>query len=212
MATKKIKLTVAYRSGLIGPTSFAQQLNTLAHLIQGRFSLNIVAGHSPEEQRYYGDFLAHDERYDRTEEFLAICNALWRREPEVNSRGNYYRIEKWTLHTSFYSPERGSSEIFIAGNFGPARRVAITQGSCWMRFPGLPDSSGTKFGLCWRAERKWVCVARSFPVRPARKRLPLRMPSRKELTQDLTIEPKKNNLPNKVMLSPPNRSTKQRIG
>jgi alkanesulfonate monooxygenase len=97
MATKKIKLIVAYRSGLIGPTSFVQQLNTLAHLVQGRFSLNIVAGHLPEEQRYYGDFLAHDERYDRTEEFLAICNALWRREPEVNFRGNYYRIEREIL-------------------------------------------------------------------------------------------------------------------
>jgi hypothetical protein len=78
-----------------------------------------------------------------------------------------------------------------------------------MRFPGLPDSSGTKFGLCWRAERKWVCVARSLPVRPARKRLQLRMSSRKELTQELTIGPKKNNLPNKVMLSPPNRSPTQ---
>jgi alkanesulfonate monooxygenase len=139
IATEKIRLIVAYRSGLICPTSFVQQLNTLSHLIRGRFSLNIVAGHSPEEQRYYGDFLAHDERYDRTEEFLAVCNALWRREPEVNFHGNYYRVEKGKLNTPFCSPERPSPEIYIAGNSGPARRVAITQGSCWMRFPEAPE-------------------------------------------------------------------------
>ena len=62
MATQKIKLIVAYRSGLASPTAFVQQLNTLSALIDGRFSLNIVAGYSPEEQRAYGDFLDHDER------------------------------------------------------------------------------------------------------------------------------------------------------
>ena len=67
LATEKIKFIVAYRSGLLSPATFVQQLNTLSALIQGRFSLNIVAGYSPQEQRAYGDFLAHDERYDRTD-------------------------------------------------------------------------------------------------------------------------------------------------
>src|SRR5260370_29051044 len=71
MATSRIRFIVAYRSGLIAPTSFVQQLNTLSALIQGRFSLNIVAGYSTAEQMLYGDFLAHDQRYERTDEFLA---------------------------------------------------------------------------------------------------------------------------------------------
>src|ERR1041385_107274 len=49
MATKKINFIVAYRSGLISPTAFVQQINTLSALINGRLSLNIVAGYSPEE-------------------------------------------------------------------------------------------------------------------------------------------------------------------
>src|SRR5229473_5227434 len=105
-ATEKIKLIVAYRSGLICPTSFVQQLNTLSHLINGRFSLNIVAGHSPEEQGYYGDFFAHDERYKRTEEFLAICNAFWNNGAAVDFDGKYYRVEKGKLNTPFRSPDR----------------------------------------------------------------------------------------------------------
>ena len=54
-----------------------QQINTLSVLTRGRVSLNIVAGHTPHEQRYYGDFLAHDERYERTDEFLTICRRFW---------------------------------------------------------------------------------------------------------------------------------------
>jgi len=140
IATKRISLIIAYRSGLICPTSFVQQLNTLSHLINGRFSLNIVAGHSPEEQAYYGDFLTHDERYDRTEEFLAVCNAFWNKDAEVNFSGNYYRVERGKLNTPFCSAERTSPEIYVAGNSRPAKRVAMTQGTCWMRFPEAPEN------------------------------------------------------------------------
>src|SRR5262245_15917241 len=46
--TTRLKFLLAYRSGLFAPTIFVQQLNTLSALIQGRVSLNIVAGYSPE--------------------------------------------------------------------------------------------------------------------------------------------------------------------
>jgi alkanesulfonate monooxygenase len=140
MATENIKFIIAYRSGLIGPTSFVQQLNTLSTLIQGRFSLNIVAGHSPHEQRSYGDLLSHDERYERTEEFLAICHAFWRGEGEVNFSGKYYRVENGQLNTPFVSDERAFPELYIAGSSPPAQRLAVTQGSCWMRLADTPET------------------------------------------------------------------------
>lgn len=138
LATEKIELIVAYRSGLIPPTTFVQQLNTLSALIEGRFSLNIVAGHSPLEQRYYGDFLSHDERYPRTEEFLAICHAFWRSDGPVNFQGKYYQIENGRLNTAFVSKSRTSPEIFIGGGSEAARALAISQGSCWMRLADTP--------------------------------------------------------------------------
>ena len=138
LATEKIELIVAYRSGLIPPTTFVQQLNTLSALIEGRFSLNIVAGHSPLEQRYYGDFLSHDERYPRTEEFLAICHAFWRNDGPVNFRGKYYQIENGRLNTGFVSKSRTSPEIFIGGGSEAARALAISQGSCWMCLADTP--------------------------------------------------------------------------
>src|SRR5437764_12565488 len=57
MATRKIKFMVAVRSGIFSPTAFVQQVNSVATLTNGRICLNVVAGHTPEEPRYYGHFL-----------------------------------------------------------------------------------------------------------------------------------------------------------
>lgn len=139
MATEKINFIVAYRSGLLGPTVFVQQLNTLSSLIDGRFSLNIVAGHSPDEQRFYGDFLEHDERYARTEEFLSVCRALWQRNGPVTFRGKYYQVENARLNIPFVSKGRTAPEIFIGGSSPPAMRLAINHGTCWMRIADAPE-------------------------------------------------------------------------
>jgi len=139
MATKKINFIVAYRSGLLSPASFVQQLNTLSALIGGRFSLNIVAGYSPQEQRSYGDFLSHDERYERTDEFLSVCHAFWKRNGAVNFAGKYYLIENGKLSTPFVSNDRATPEIFIAGSSPPAQKLALRQGSCWMRLADVPE-------------------------------------------------------------------------
>jgi len=139
MRTERIKFIIAHRSGLTSPTSFVQQINTLSTLMNGRFSLNIVAGHSPREQRGYGDLLSHDDRYERTEEFLAVCHAYWRNEGAVNYSGKYYNIENGRLNTPFISPDRTFPELFIAGNSSAAERLSISHGSCWMRLPDTPE-------------------------------------------------------------------------
>jgi alkanesulfonate monooxygenase len=139
MATKNINFIIAYRSGLLCPTIFVQQLNTLSALINGRFSLNIVAGHSPQEQRYYGDYLPHDERYARTDELLSICHSLWKHNGDVTFSGKYYKLENARLNTPFVSRERSSPEIFIGGSSPDAQRLAINHGTCWMRIGDAPE-------------------------------------------------------------------------
>jgi alkanesulfonate monooxygenase len=138
-ATKTIKFILAYRSGLFSPTMFVQQINTLSALIQGRILLNIVAGYSPEEQRAYGDFLSHDERYERTDEFLAVCRSFWEGDGEVNYSGKHYRIEKGSLKTPFAAPERKFPEIIIGGGSTAAQQLAIRQGTCWMQLADAPE-------------------------------------------------------------------------
>jgi alkanesulfonate monooxygenase len=138
-ATSKLKFIAAYRLGLMQPTTFVQQINTLSGLIGGRIALNVVAGSSPAEQRGYGDFLAHDERYARAEEFLAICHSFWRDRGEVDFDGKYYRVERGKLYTPFLAPDRTAPEIYVSGQSEPAERLALNHASCWLRLIHTPE-------------------------------------------------------------------------
>ncbi len=143
LATKKIAFIVAARSGLQSPTTFVQQINTLSNLIGGdRLLLNIVAGHSPKEQRYYGDFLDHDQRYARTEDFLAVCHRFWRDDGPVDYAGRFYQIEGGVLNTSFSAQGRQHPLLFIAGGSDTCRDLAVSQGDIWMRLADTPEAVG----------------------------------------------------------------------
>ena len=100
-ATTKLKTIVAYRMGLMQPTTFVQQINTLSGLIGGRVALNVVAGSSMAEQRGYGDFLEHDERYARADEFLASAMPTGRTMVKLTSTGKYCHIEGGKISTPF---------------------------------------------------------------------------------------------------------------
>lgn len=138
-AAKKLKFIVAYRLGLMQPATFVQQINTLSGVIGGRVSLNIVAGSSMAEQRGYGDFLEHDERYERAEEFLRVCRAFWANNGEVNFTGKYCRIEHGKLYTPFLAPDRTMPEIYVSGHSDQAQHLALTQGSCYLRLIDTPE-------------------------------------------------------------------------
>jgi alkanesulfonate monooxygenase len=155
--TSKVKFMVAVRSGVISPTSFVQQVNTVSALTQGRICLNVVGGHTPKEQRAYGDFLSHDERYARTDEFLSICRALWADEGPVSFKGAYYEIEDAAVKTPFVSSERRGPEIFLGGASDAALNLAMRHADCLWTLPRSPEEmaprvqtvveSGTEVGL-----------------------------------------------------------------
>src|SRR5262249_10850987 len=125
-AVDKLKFIIAFRSGLMLPTSFVHQINTLSALIQGRVAINIVAGSSTVEQHGYGDFLSHDERYERTEEFLQVCNSFWRSNGELDFEGKYYQVEKARLNTNFSAPDRSSPEIYVSGHSERSEALACS--------------------------------------------------------------------------------------
>lgn len=139
LQTPKLKYISAYRSGLMQPTTFVQHVNTVSAMTNGRIALNIVAGDSAWEQRGYGDFLDHDERYARAEEFLAICHAFWRGDDKVDFEGKYYRVEGGSLNTPWVSPDRPHPEIYIAGHSEQAKHLARAQGTAWLRLAEAPE-------------------------------------------------------------------------
>jgi len=157
MRTSNVNFLVACRSGVASPTLFVQQINSLSALSNGRVCINMVAGHSPKEFRFYGDMLAPEERYDRTDEFLQICNDFWNNDEPVNFFGKYYTIENGILNTPFVSDKRSTPEVYLGGKSKRAFELAEKHASCLLTLPDAPNvmrpkienilSSGTEVGL-----------------------------------------------------------------
>jgi alkanesulfonate monooxygenase len=137
--TSKIKFMIAIRSGVTAPAHFVQQVNTVSALTNGRVCLNIVNGHTPDELANFGDFLDHGERYARTDEFLAVCNAFWHRgDSVVNFEGRHFRVRNGRLGSRFVSPDgRCAPEIFVGGNSSEAEEIVIRHADCLWRFPDV---------------------------------------------------------------------------
>ncbi len=135
--TKRVKFLLAYRPGLLPPTLFAQVVNTVSWMSDGRISLNLVAGTSPAEQAYYGDFLAHDERYARSNEFLDILHRLWRGETPLCYDGDHYCVKDAQVGLGYKGG--GRPEIYISGASEVAQQTAVDHGDCWLRYGDTPE-------------------------------------------------------------------------
>jgi len=61
------------------PYLLARRFSTLDHLTEGRIGWNIVTGYLDSAARAMGltEQIAHDERYDRADEYLDITYKLW---------------------------------------------------------------------------------------------------------------------------------------
>jgi alkanesulfonate monooxygenase len=117
--TRRLKFLVAFRPGAITPTLAAQQAATFQRLSGGRLLLNIVTGGDPGEQKRFGDWLSHDERYDRTDEFLTVLRGAWGATP-FDFHGRYYHVEGATA----LGPIAPIPELFFGGASEPAHHVA----------------------------------------------------------------------------------------
>ncbi|HEX5120000.1 MAG TPA: LLM class flavin-dependent oxidoreductase [Pseudonocardiaceae bacterium] len=138
-ATERLRFMVAARSGVVAPTYFVQQINTVSAVTNGRVSVNVVLGHSSAELRYYGDFLDHDERYRRTDEFWTICDALWRQDFPVDFTGKYLTVEGATINNQFVSPERSRPEVYFSGSSGLATQITLAHGDSLLCIAEPPD-------------------------------------------------------------------------
>jgi alkanesulfonate monooxygenase len=138
-ATKGLTFMVAARSGIVSPTYFVQQINTVAAVSGGRVSINVVLGHTSSELRYYGDFLDHDERYRRTDEFWTICEQLWRKEFPVDFSGEFLTVEGARINNHFVAPERTRPEVYFSGSSEMATQIAVKHGDSLLCIAEPPD-------------------------------------------------------------------------
>ena len=119
--TEKLELMNAIRPGFRLPAITAKMAANIDHIAEGRFSLNIVSAWWEQEMREYGGaWVAHDERYKRTREFIEVMRGLWT-EDEFDYAGDYYRVEK--AHLSPKPISRPYPTLYAGGESEEAKRM-----------------------------------------------------------------------------------------
>lgn len=119
--TEKLRVIAAILPGPWKPALAAKQIATINHLTQGRIALNIVSGW------YRGEFDAigepwpeHDERHERSEEFVRALRGIWTEE-EFTFTGKHYRFDAFRMQPKPRDPQ---PEIFQGGSSSAARDMA----------------------------------------------------------------------------------------
>jgi FMN-dependent oxidoreductase (nitrilotriacetate monooxygenase family) len=78
-ATDYLGFAVTKSTSYNHPYQLAREFSTLDHVTDGRVAFNIVTSYLESAARNLGlaERIDHDERYDRADEFMEVCYALW---------------------------------------------------------------------------------------------------------------------------------------
>lgn len=118
--TERLNIITAVLPGLWHPAVMAKMLATVDHVSNGRASVNIVSGWNKAEFTSYGEqWLEHDERYARSEEFIDVLKGLWK-EDNFSYRGKFYELNEAPLKPK---PVR-TPKIFQGGSSKAAKEMA----------------------------------------------------------------------------------------
>jgi alkanesulfonate monooxygenase len=131
--TRRLKFLVAFRPGFLSPTLAAQMAATYQRHSGGRLLLNVVTGGDTEEQRRFGDWLDHDQRYSRTDEFLEIVRGAWTGQP-YDFTGQHYRVAGAVVAR----PPDPVPAVFFGGASPAAEWVAARQADVYLAWGETP--------------------------------------------------------------------------
>jgi alkanesulfonate monooxygenase len=140
--TTRLKFLVAFRPGVINPVLAAQMAAAYQRHSGGRLMLNVVTGGEPREQARFGDTAPKDERYARTEEFLAVVRGTWSEAP-FDFHGRFYDAEG-ALVSGGIDPV---PPIYFGGSSGPAGPVAAKHADVYLTWGEPPEQVAEK--LAW---------------------------------------------------------------
>ncbi|WP_442873377.1 LLM class flavin-dependent oxidoreductase [Cupriavidus sp. USMAHM13] len=117
--TERIHFMLAHRPGFTAPTLAARQIATLDQFSGGRLGVHFISGGSDDEQQRDGDYLGHDERYARTDEYLGILRRIWTEDRPFDHEGRYYRFRQG------FSEVKPAQAPHVPVYFGGASEAAI---------------------------------------------------------------------------------------
>ncbi|WP_442948349.1 LLM class flavin-dependent oxidoreductase [Nostoc sp.] len=120
-ATERLGFLIAHRPGFVAPTLAARKTATLDHFTNGRIAIHIITGGSDTDQQRDGDWLDHDSRYRRTDEYLEIVRRVWTSDTPFDYEGEFYRIK--AAFSAIKPLQKPHIPLYFGGASGPAVQV-----------------------------------------------------------------------------------------
>ncbi|MBO0660969.1 FMNH2-dependent alkanesulfonate monooxygenase [Jiella sp. MQZ9-1] len=139
--TKRLKLLVALRTSVQGPTVSARQAAALDEALGGRLLLNVVPGGDPRELAADGAFFDHDGRYENADEFLQVWKRLMRGET-VDFHGKHIHVEgARNVHSGPQSPW---PPLYFGGSSPAAHKLAGEHVDVYLTWGEPPEAVAAK--------------------------------------------------------------------
>lgn len=140
--TERLELMVAVRPTFHHPAIFAKQAACLDQLSGGRLALNVVSSWWADEARRYGvRFDAHDDRYARTAEWLAVVAGAWQ-EQSFSFAGNHYTVDE--LIVAPKPARRPRPTLYAGGESEAAKRLISAACDAYVMHGDPPDRVAPK--------------------------------------------------------------------
>jgi alkanesulfonate monooxygenase len=139
--TTRLRYLVAVRPGISSPTHAARMAATFDRMSDGRLLLNVVTGGDLTQLAGDGLFLAHDQRYAMTDEFLSI----WRRVASgetVDFDGAYLRVKGAELQLR--SLQQPYPPLYFGGSSAVARGIAAEHADMYLTWGERPADVAVK--------------------------------------------------------------------
>ena len=140
--TETQELMVAVRPAYHNPALLAKQAANIDAISGGRLSLNVVSSWWEDEARQYGvAFDRHDDRYARTEEWLAVVDGLWTQE-RFSHDGRLYQLQDARLAPKPLSRPRPT--VYAGGESETAKELIARTCDAYVMHGDPPERVGEK--------------------------------------------------------------------
>ncbi|MFG1435756.1 FMNH2-dependent alkanesulfonate monooxygenase [Xanthobacter sediminis] len=140
--TSRIKLLVALRTSIMGPTACARQAATLDQALDGRLLLNVVPGGDAAELAADGIFLDHDARYEAADEFLTVWRQILATGEAFSFNGRHLKVEN---ARNYYPPvQRPYPPLYFGGSSPAAHELAAKHVDAYLTWGEPPAAVAEK--------------------------------------------------------------------
>ena len=119
--TERLGFMIAHRPGFVAPTLAARTAAILDHFTNGRIAVHIITGGNDADQQRDGDWLDHDNRYRRTDEYLEIVRRIWTSDTPFDYEGEFYHVKD--AFAAIKPLQKPHIPLYFGGASGPAVNV-----------------------------------------------------------------------------------------